>query len=39
MNRLKIVFLKNFDLKMQKISAFSNRSQFGTFLKTQNFKR
>jgi hypothetical protein len=38
MNRLKIAFLKNCDLKTQK-SAYSNRRQLGAFLKTQYFKR
>jgi len=37
MNRLGIVFLKNYDLKTQK-TAFSNCMQGGVFLKTQNFK-
>jgi hypothetical protein len=37
MNRLKIAFLKNCDLKTQK-NAYSNRRQLGTFLKTQYFK-
>jgi hypothetical protein len=38
MNRLKIMFLKNFDLKTQK-NAYSNRRQCDAFLKMQYFKR
>jgi hypothetical protein len=38
MNCLKTEYLKNWDLKTQK-NAYSNRRQFGTFLKTQYFKR
>jgi hypothetical protein len=38
MNRLKTAFLKNCDLKTQK-NDYSNRMQYGAFLKTQYFKR
>jgi hypothetical protein len=38
MNCLKTAFLKISDLKTQK-SAYSNRRQWGAFLKTQYFKR
>jgi hypothetical protein len=38
MNSFEIVFLKNYDLKTQKIT-FSNRMQWSAFLKTRNFKR
>jgi hypothetical protein len=37
MNRLETAFLKNCDLKTQK-SVYSNRRQWGAFLKTQYFK-
>jgi hypothetical protein len=37
MNRLEIAFLKNCDLKTQKIT-FSNPNQGDAFLKMQNFK-
>jgi hypothetical protein len=37
MNRLRIAFLKNCNLKTQK-TAFSNRKQVCVFLKMQNFK-
>jgi len=38
MNRLETAFLKNCDLKKQK-STYSNRREYGAFLKTQYFKR
>jgi hypothetical protein len=37
MNNLEIVFLKNYDLKIQK-TVFANHRQNGAFFKTRNFK-
>jgi hypothetical protein len=39
MNRVETAFLKNYDLKTKKKSAYSNHKQLSTFLKTQYFKR
>jgi hypothetical protein len=38
MNRLRIAFLKNCNLKTLK-AAFSNHRQWNAFLKTHNFKK